>query len=67
MQINKIHKEQYNKSWGYYNNEDWGGLFKYQLTYANQLLDSYEKRFCSEEIHNLINKQYTNKSRWECI
>jgi len=67
MQINKIHKEQYNKSWEFYNNKDWGGLFTYQLKYANQLLDSYEKRFCSADIFKQVGKTYTNKARWECI
>ncbi len=46
MQINKIHKEQYNKSWEIYNRKAWGELFIYQVQYANQLLDSYDKRFC---------------------
>lgn len=67
MQINKVHKEQYLKSWEYYNGQDWGGLFKYQIEYANRLVQSYEDRFCWPYIFDLIWKQYTNKKRWECV
>lgn len=67
MQINKIHKEQYNKSWEYYNKEDWGGLFLYQLDYANKLLDSYDERFCGAHIFKQIGRTYTNKRHFECI
>ena len=67
MQINKIHKEQYNKSWEYYNNQDWGGLFEYQIQYANQLVQSYEDRFCGRHIFDLIWKEYSNQKRWNCV
>lgn len=67
MQINKIHKEQYNKSWEYYNNQDWGGLFEYQIKYANQLVQSYEDRFCGRHIFDLIWKEYSNQRRWNCV
>lgn len=67
MQINKIHKEQYNTSWKYYNNQDWGGLFLYQLDYANKLLDSYDKRFCWTHIFKQIWLTYTNQRHFECI
>lgn len=67
MQINKIHKEQYNKSWEYYNKQDWGGLFIYQIQYANQLVQSYEDRFCWRHIFDLIWKEYSNQRRWNCV
>ena len=67
MQINKIHKEQYNKSWEIYNRDSWGELFLYQLDYANKLLDSYDKRFCWVHIFKQIGRKYTNKRHFECI
>ena len=67
FQINKIHKEQYGESWKYYGAKDWGGLFKYQLSYANNLLNGYETKYCSDSIFKQIGKQYSNKARWECI
>jgi len=67
MQINKIHKEQYNKSWEYYNNQDWWGLFEYQIQYTNKLVQSYEDRFCGRHIFDLIWKEYSNKRRWNCV
>lgn len=68
FQINKIHKEQYNKSWEFYNNQDWGGLFTYQLKYANRLLDSYEANNCKPEYVSKygIGDTY-NQKRWRCI
>tara|TARA_R110002153_G_scaffold248911_1_gene405131 strand:- start:1738 stop:1956 length:219 start_codon:yes stop_codon:yes gene_type:complete len=67
MQINQIHKEQYARSWELYNSEDWGGLFLYQLDYANKLLDSYDKNFCGEHIFRQIGRKYTHKRHFECI
>ena len=68
MQINKIHKEQYNKSWEYYNKKDWGKLFEYQIKYANQLVESYEAKNCKPEYVKKywIWKTY-NQKRWRCV
>lgn len=67
MQINKIHKIQYNKSWEFYNKQDWAGLFIYQVKYANQLVQSYEDRFCGIHIFEQIGRKYTNQRRWNCV
>lgn len=68
MQINQIHKEQYNKSWEIYNRQNWGELFKYQLDYANWLVESYEAWNCREEyvIKYWVWDTY-NQKRWRCI
>jgi len=68
MQINKIHKEQYNKSWKYYNNKDWWKLFTYQVKYANRLLDSYEANNCKPEYVAKYGVGDTyNQKRWRCV
>ena len=59
--------EQYNKSMFLYQMQDWGGLFVYQLDYANKLLDGYDERFCWEHIFKEIGVTYTNKKHFECI
>ena len=66
MQINQIHKEQYKKSVKLLKAKKYWELYKYQLTYANWLLDSYWKSFCSKE--NIIWKfwKYSEKLRVEC-
>ena len=66
FQINQIHKNEYNKSAKLLKTKKYGELYKYQLTYANWLLDSYEKSFCSKE--NIIWKfwKYSEKLRVEC-
>ena len=68
MQINIVHREQYFKSWEFYYKKDWGGLFIYQLEYANELLDNYEAWWCSEA--NIVNHwvwDTYNQKRWRCI
>jgi len=65
FQINKIHREQFKRSWELYN--DGGKLFLYQLSYANKLLNGYENRFCSPSIFKQIGKKYSTKAHWTCI
>ena len=67
MQINKVHKEEFRHSKYLYENEKWGELFIYQLKYANQLVQSYEDRFCGKHIFDLIWKEYSNQRRWNCV
>lgn len=66
FQINHIHKKEYKKSKQLFNEEKWGELFIYQAKIANWLLDSYEKRFCSEKIFKEIWKPYDNNERFVC-
>jgi len=68
MQINKIHKEQYNKSWEIYNRKAWGELFEYQIKYANGLVESYEANNCKPEYVEKywIGATY-NQKRWRCV
>ena len=68
FQINKIHKEWYNKSYQLYLNKKSNELFDYQLEKASELLDSYNKNLCKPEY---IKKYWVwdtyNKKRWRCI
>jgi len=42
-------------------------LFKFQLTYANSLVQSYEDRFCGIEHFKIVWVKYTNENRFKCI
>lgn len=67
FQINKIHKEQFNYSLQLFDQDNRVELFKYQLSYANWLLQSYEDRFCWEKIFDQIWKDFTNERRFKCM
>lgn len=68
FQINKIHKKQYHTSWMYYDKQDWGRLFTYQLQYANKLVESYEQGNCKPEyIEKYWVGETYNQKRWRCI
>lgn len=59
FQINKIHKLQYIKSHELFYNS-WE-LYKYQLSYANELVESYMDRFCDWK------RAWDNETRFKCI
>ena len=67
FQINRIHTKQFNESLVYKSNKDWWGLFKYQLNYANKLIQSYEDRYCGQHIFEEIGRTYTNERRAKCV
>jgi hypothetical protein len=67
FQINQIHRKQYKKSVKLLKQKKYWELYNYQLTYANWLVDSYEKWLCSEKSFNEILKIRTNKERVGCI
>lgn len=69
FQINKIHKEVFNNSLSYKEKEDWAGLFKYQLTYANGLIESYMNNNCKWEYAELykLKGETTNERRAKCV
>jgi len=66
FQINNIHREQFKKSKVLLNNREWAKLFNYQLTYANWLVNSYD-RFCNQEAFQYVWKIYNNEERFKCI
>jgi hypothetical protein len=66
FQINRIHREQFNKSLELFEQDKRAELFLYQLDYANQLVQSYEDRFCGERIFSLIGRDFTNEGRFKC-
>lgn len=61
FQINKIHREQYDDSLALIKSKEWAVLYRYQLRYANQLVESYMQRFCKWEYAK------TNKKRFQCV
>lgn len=61
FQINKIHKEQYNKSVELHNQKRYWELFSYQLSYADSLVQSYMDRYCDWKWSK------TNKNRFYCV
>jgi len=67
FQINRIHKEIFDNSLKYRQSEDRSWLFRYQLTYANELVESYDARFCWEHIFKQIGRTYTNENRFKCV
>jgi len=67
FQINKIHTEVYKHSYKLHNAEDFWTLYKYQLTFANWLIESYMDRFCNEAIFKEVWKEYSNKARLKCV
>lgn len=67
FQINKVHTDVYNKSWQLWNAKEYWKLFNYQLSFANSLIESYEKRFCGEHIFKKIWRKYTNERRFKCV
>ena len=66
FQLNPIHKVEYKKSQELFNKKKWWELFIYQAKKANIMLDSYEKRFCSEKIFNEIWRTYNQDERFKC-
>lgn len=67
FQINQVHREQYNHSLYLMKNNKLSELYKYQLTYANWLIQSYEDRFCWKEAFDYIGRKYTNERRYKCV
>jgi len=68
FQINKVHREWYNKSYNLYIKKKATDLFNYQLEKASELLDSYNKNYCKPEYIKKYGKWETYaKKRWRCI
>jgi len=67
FQINKIHKDEWITSANLMRTNQLEGLFKFQLTYANKLVQSYEDRFCGKEHFDYVGVKYTNENRFKCI
>lgn len=66
FQINNIHREHFKESVRLFDLDDRAWLFLYQLSYANQLVQSYEDRFCGEHIFKQIGRTFTNERRFKC-
>jgi len=67
FQINYVHFAQYWHSWEMWEDGRYWELYQYQLWFADQLVESYHQRFCSEVIFKLIKKPFTNEARLKCV
>lgn len=65
FQINVVHKDVVEQTKKYWDNPR--EHFIYQLDYVNWLIDSYEKRFCSESSIQKKYNTYNIKLRVQCI